>query len=225
MCLPVPESYVAVLGSRLGPESWLRSHESEWKLILEEPLVRRVLALKQSQAWNVVAKELGALISSSRLGARLFGFAAKSICAESIQQILAAKVATLRATASLTTLVVCTLRNEALEQVRQLEGVRGLAKKREIWASYRGWDLQWEANTVEDECEIRLQTALRAIYSQKKVIQQLPGEDQLCDYDAELKVVDIEPRLYCKAEACRHFLRTLVDGQDFDGEHLQVNRS
>ena len=178
MCQPVPESYVAVLRSRLGPESWLRSHESEYKLILDESMVRCVLALKQTQAWHLVAKELQALISSSRLGARLFGFAAKSICAESIQQMLAAKIATLRASTSLTTLLVCCLRNEALEQVRALEGVKSLARKRELWADYRGWNLQWECNTVEDECEIRLQTALRSIYAQTKV----PGEEQLCDW-------------------------------------------
>ena len=224
MCIPVPESYCSVLGSRLGPESWLKSHELEWKLLLDEGAVRRILALQSSQAWHLVATELRSLISGSRLGSRLFGFAAKGILAESIQEIVNEKIGELRKCTSLTSLVVCRLRNEALEQVRNLEGVKALSKRREIWASYRGWELQWQCNTVEDEVETRLQTALRSLYAQKGVIQQLPGEDQLCDYD-DIKVQSIESRLYCKAAPCREFLRQLLAGEDFDGEHLQVNRS
>ena len=46
--------------------------------------------------------------------------------------------------------------------------------------------------------------------------------------DDQLKVRDIEARWYSKSEAvccCQEVLRQLLDGDDFDGEHLQVNRS
>ena len=120
------EMYLVHLGSGEGPHAWLRDNEALWSLVLPVTEARRVKELPSHKHWHEVRDEVGILLESSQLGAKLFSHAGAEVVGAQVLAIISEQIQQLKAKSHLAETDVIQSRIQALDKIRELSTINML---------------------------------------------------------------------------------------------------
>jgi len=185
--------------------------------------VGKVRALPEGQGWESVWPEVKALVTSSMLGQRMFGFAARACAACQARDEMEKHIVTLKKKKVLEEKDVVEVTEKALEAVKAIPECAELKKKRTVEVLYREWPISLEVASIEEELELRLNVALRAMAAQCGSIPLLPAEGDLCEKDADVEVRNMYLVAVKRAASARRFGNKLLVGMhDLSGDKVEA---
>eukprot|EP00971_Amphidinium_carterae_P335142 6470818-Amphidinium_carterae.3 len=193
------------------PQSWLEGHRREWRLVLPEPSVDKILAAGEDIVWPEQKDEVASIIRSSGLGKHIFSFVMKDICEAMVQSTIEKHVAEIKSRTELKEDDVVACRNAIKTEILGLPGIGELVERREVVLLYRGWKVKAWTRSLEEQVAMSVQSVVRGWLSQLSLIPRLPGESVLASADDQLRVTTVDAVLYRDAKVAREHLQMVMN--------------
>ena len=209
-----PQAYVSTVSAKLGPEAWLEDNEDLWADLLPQKSVERLSNLGANESWLAASDELQDVISSSTLGAKLFGWAAASVTEAKIGEIINKHRKNLLSAMSCADADLRKVTTLAQDELTTVPGFDLLPLRREVSVMYRGWCVKTRVSCPQEQVELALHSALRGHASACGKLPSLPGEAKLCPAKGEEERVMIAEVILKHAKRCRAHITSITSGID-----------
>mmetsp|Transcript_58957 Transcript_58957/g.108939 ORF Transcript_58957/g.108939 Transcript_58957/m.108939 type:complete len:661 (+) Transcript_58957:83-2065(+) len=199
----------------VDPQEFIDENDDIVWLVLDETLVRPILALTEDADLMPHRASVNALCASSNIGRMLFSSAQKSIAQEGVREAVAASIRTLCALPAVTKAEYERAYGELVAKVAAMDGADLLGRV-EMSVPFRGHEIKISCKTAEAQAAASLRVWLRNMAVRDGKLQPLPGENAFANDGSEAKV-SVEAALVSKANRARLHLRKAIDEKLADG--------
>ena len=164
---------------RLSIRTFFELSRVQCRLVLPMAETERAFAAKGS--WTDISDDLNIIVASSRLGAKLFGFALESIIAEKVEGVIQNGLAALQEQ-KLTIDVVTEAKKKISTELKAIKNVDKLSPKWLVSVRYRGIVCQVEVGSIDEELIFRFDSVLKERAVETEAVLALHCENVLVDF-------------------------------------------
>lgn len=148
--------------SALKPQVFVQIYDDIIERVLDKGCLERILNEKGS--WKSVHSELNAVVGSSQLGARLFGFALDHVLAEVVGDAIETRLDMLFAgSETITKDKIDEAKRDVAAAIAAMENIDGLPMRRQLGLVYRGFEVPLKISSTGEEIEMRTVARVKAL--------------------------------------------------------------
>ena len=200
-------------GSGVDPVLFLIENQDVCYLVLDEKLVRPVLALQDSSKLATQSQAIRQLARSSHSGRQLFSSALKTLAQLAIDDEINKGMKEL-AEAEITEALLVKKLAEVNEKLEKVQGIE-MVQRRDVVIMYRGVKLQFQGKSPCRTAELAFRAMVRGAGCQLKLLESLPGEEFIA---ASMDGIVVHPDMLVKAKRVRAYFRSVLQSSAADAK-------
>ena len=192
-------------GSGVDPVLFLNENQDVCFLVLDETLVRPVMALQDSSKLSSQADAIRQLARSSHSGRHLFSSALKTLAQHAIDEAINTGMKEL-AEAVITEAKMMEKLAELNDKLAKIEGIESV-QRRDVVVMYRGVRLRFQGKSPLRTAELALRCMVRGAGCQANLLESLPGEEFIA---AKVDGIQVHQDMLVKAKRVRAYFRSVL---------------
>ena len=157
---PLPQAHVNAKKSAMKPQIFLDIHSDICGLVLPMAAVSSVI--EEHDSWLNVEDNLQAVVSSSCIGRKLFGFAIQQVLGQMVANKMHEALGSLWKQKAICEKEVLACKRSLLQQLEAVQNIDSLPAKRQIVVQYRGVDTNVRISGLAEEFDMRAAAKIKS---------------------------------------------------------------